>query len=1056
MAVTTGLYPPIVMDTAPAFVRTGVCRIYFSLSMYNSATDIKNVQISLVNQRTNASAFKTDLYPSGIKLANLQYDPDKKGDYNYYIQINPKDLGEKDNAFGLNQFYKVQLRFTSISAPQLPAANQSLQDGTGLAKWLYDNMKYFSEWSKVCLIKGIDKPHISIRGFDDTGENQRTILTHPLIEIIGELTYNSGSQEQEYLKSYNIKLYQDNNFDNALVQSEEIYTNSYSPNEFNYQLSYDLLDSISYTMVLTYTTINLYTETINYDFTILQNPSDSINADMTATIDQENGKIKIEIVANDTEKFIGNLTIRRTSSKSNFHKWEDVKTITYITGAELNYTWYDTTIESGVWYKYCAQKRNALGDRGAIIPKEGTEPVMCLLDDIFLTRGDCQLKIKFNPSLNEFKYNVTESQQTALGAKYPYIKRNGSNYFRTFPIGGLISSFIDTTDWYDPHFYDGEFHNDENKIKNFTSKAEIYGETQTYYNNYNDEHNITEYNDYIYEREFRKKVYDFLYKHDVKLFRSTTEGNILIKLMNIDFQPVESLGRRLYSFTANAVQVDQANISNYDKYGIQTIGTYQKYIVYTHNVLGQISETFAANENILNKIDAKYKKISNEGFVNQVNSLKWLRIEIQSPPYVIVDGANGLVKATKSSSILSSNSTSGHIVTINNTEMVIYPRINRRSTKEITYIGIFELKENNTMVTNLSFKEQTTATIDFIANLEEVEDTSNLTSRRYYYYKPGQLYGVFEPQDSLMRKIYNKYFLDYNKYYQRLIDVTNIRVEGAPNTVFYVKDSRDTDFQRHVLANGQLELREDETHIEGLYFFGKHLLECKDPLATTTVNGLTEQDFVLQEGIYNSLNEITNPVNGGIYQLQTQGLKSGAFLQNHKVLMVNPEDVSNIVITLNNYYTLILDSIDDDEKVQFVYYYGSWYVLSKGRERAKILKGDIRHIRDDEYILVDGQYDSLNDITNPIPNGVYWVPSYAVDDDQSVFEFREDLLTVNENFIYTGTDSQYGLLISKLAGQSSSYIYYHNKWHPFTKNHDVMCSVEGIVDYHCEVMKGVY
>jgi hypothetical protein len=72
------------------------------------------------------------------------------------------------------------------------------------------------------------------------------------------------------------------------------------------------------------------------------------------------------------------------------------------------------------------------------------------------------------------------------------------------------------------------------------------------------------------------------------------------------------------------------------------------------------------------------------------------------------------------------------------------------------------------------------------------------------------------------------------------MDVTNIRVEGAPNTVFYVKDSKDTDFQRHVLANGQLELKEDETYIEGLYFFGKHLLECKDPLATTTVNGLTE------------------------------------------------------------------------------------------------------------------------------------------------------------------------------------------------------------------------
>jgi hypothetical protein len=60
----------------------------------------------------------------------------------------------------------------------------------------------------------------------------------------------------------------------------------------------------------------------------------------------------------------------------------------------------------------------------------------------------------------------------------------------------------------------------------------------------------------------------------VKLFRSTTEGNILIKLMNIDFQPMEVLGRRLYSFTASAVEVDEANIFNYDKYKIQIIGTH--------------------------------------------------------------------------------------------------------------------------------------------------------------------------------------------------------------------------------------------------------------------------------------------------------------------------------------------------------------------------------------------------------------------------------------------------------------------------------------------------
>jgi hypothetical protein len=85
MAIIENLYPPIVMDTIPAFIRTGVCKIYFSLSIYTSESDIKNVQVSVVNQRTNISALRRDLFPSEIKIAHLQYDETKKDNYNYYI-----------------------------------------------------------------------------------------------------------------------------------------------------------------------------------------------------------------------------------------------------------------------------------------------------------------------------------------------------------------------------------------------------------------------------------------------------------------------------------------------------------------------------------------------------------------------------------------------------------------------------------------------------------------------------------------------------------------------------------------------------------------------------------------------------------------------------------------------------------------------------------------------------------------------------------------------------------------------------------------------------------
>ena len=1053
MALMSNLYPPICPDTIPAFIRTKSCKIYFSLSMYNSAADIKNVQISLVNQRTNASALKTSTYPSGIKIANLYYDPDMRGDYNYYVQINPSDLTE--GSFGLNQFYKVQLRFTSKFASNPPS------DGAALAKWLYDNIQYFSEWSKVCLIKGIEQPHISIRGFDDTENNQETILTNPMLEVSGELTYDKDeTQEKECLKSYNIKLYQANNMDNALIQSEEIYTNPYNPNEFNYELPYNLLDGVNYVMALTYTTNNLYTETINYRFTIIQyGGADKLNADITAAVDEENGRIKISIISKDTEKFIGNLTIRRTSSESNFHKWEDVKTVTYITGTELNYSWYDTTIQSGVWYRYCAQKRNAYGDRGAIIQIDS--PVMCLFDDIFLTRDDCQLKIKFNPTLSEFKYNVTESQQVTIGAKYPYIKRNGSNYFRTFPIGGLISSFIDATDWYDPHFYNGEFHYNENEIKAFTSKADIYGESQELYDNYNNKKGITEYNDYIYEREFRKKVYDFLYKHNVKLFRSTTEGNILIKLMNIDFQPVETLGRRLYSFTATAVEVDDATIPNYNKYGIQITGNYEKYIAYRYEILGQISGTYQASDgNILsNEISTKYKKSSNKGFINQVGSLRWLKLEIESDPYVIIESGGQLVKATTSSDIKAPDATVGHIVVINGVEMIVYPRMERRPTgqpgdgstaAEIVHLGIFELKEDNTLVTDLRFKYPTTVTINYIANIEGVEDISGLANRIYYYHKPGQLYGSFEPKDSLIKKIYNKYLLNYKEYYQRLIDVIGIQVEGQPGAVIYVKDSKDTDLNRHVLENGYLQLRDNEVTIEGLYFCGVHLIECTDPLETEIVNGLTSDDFKLQDGVYNSIDEIENPINAGIYQIRAYGLKSGAFLQNNRVIAVNEDNTEHIKVTPDNYYTLILESIEDDKKLQFVYYYGYWYTLAKDYEKTKLLDGDIRQLRDNEYILVNEHYNSFAEIKNPIPNGVYWISSYAADDKDLNFD-------KNEDYVYTNVDKNYDLIVKQLYEESKNrYIYYHGGWWLFTPEHDVLCPVDGLVDYYCEVMKGVY
>ena len=159
MALLNNLYPPTMPNLIPGFIRTQNCKIYFSISDYNSQRDISNVQVSLVDVKTNVSAFKTSLYPSGIKLTELQYDPTIEDDYCYFITINTSDL--KGNAFALNEYYKVQLRFTSINAAAI-----SLNTPQAISTWLNENTQYFSEWSRSCLLRGISNPSIVLNDLD--------------------------------------------------------------------------------------------------------------------------------------------------------------------------------------------------------------------------------------------------------------------------------------------------------------------------------------------------------------------------------------------------------------------------------------------------------------------------------------------------------------------------------------------------------------------------------------------------------------------------------------------------------------------------------------------------------------------------------------------------------------------------------------------------------------------------------------------------------------------------------------------------------------------------
>lgn len=327
MAVTNNLYPPIINTYMPAFlIDDGKCNVYFSLSNFNSESDIKNVQVTILNQNTNLSALDSNKYPSGIMLTSLQKDTTRVSDDKYYITINSSDLIGED--FIIDQYYKIQLRFTHKDA-----ADVALTTPQSINGWLASNLEYFSEWSTVCLIYGISTPVLSIVGFDTL--QTEAVWSTSNVELIGKIDF-VDSAEVETLKSYRIKLYK-RATDELLLDSGNLYSNSLNDiNQFNYRINYYLENGQRYYFTIEYTTKNLYQATETYYALASRDSSlPFVVTAFTPSLDIEEGRIKLNIKTEDV--FNDTLVILRASSQTNFTIWEDVHIID-LNESKLDYT----------------------------------------------------------------------------------------------------------------------------------------------------------------------------------------------------------------------------------------------------------------------------------------------------------------------------------------------------------------------------------------------------------------------------------------------------------------------------------------------------------------------------------------------------------------------------------------------------------------------------------------------------------------------------------------------------------------------------------------------
>ena len=1050
MAVNINLYPPVVETYMPAFligssdVQKNTCKIYFSISLYNSLSDIKNAQVTVANQKTNLSVLNKEKYPCEIMLTDIKTDLTRNSDDKYYIEIKTSDIQE---GFQINQYYKVQIRFTAIGA-----SNISLNTPQKIDSWLATNLSNFSEWSTVCLIRGISPPSLSVSGFDTSANVTLWSLNN--VDVIGKLNF-SDPMETDTLKSYQIKVYNAN--DQLLSDSGLLYSNSYSNiNEFNYTFEYQFNEGENYYFTFEYETANMYAESNIYNFIVLQEGAEKLEATMTAILDDVNGCIGLHIENNvGQENFIGNITIRRTSSESNFTIWEDVHTESFEENSKLDYTWYDYTIKSGVYYKYIAQKRTSVGIRGVAIHPIG-EPFMILFDDIYLTGGDGQLNIRFDPSITSFKRTISESRIDTIGSKYPYIKRNGYVEYKQFPIGGTITHLMDPS-----HL--------------LTSKEEVFRDSLDYYNEFNKDKDvrIDDFNDWTYEREFREKVMDFLYANKVRLFRSATEGNILVKIMDINFTPNTTLGRRIYSFTATAYEIDTANIKNYDKYGISPLGTYDTQLQFASDYVGQYNEVIPANTEALSLIQKKYEKYAKENYKIAIQNLDFLRLEFESEPYLIKEGEEGPYvvndlgddKENPDSAIL------GYLAYVNNKPIIINPE------------GIYELKGENVEITSLSFPVDTQVNLEYHINLQQTEDTSKVFQTSSFYRRVGQRWGAFKPNDSIYQNIWNKYFEKYSNYQQMMLSLDRVKIEAEPGTVVFVKESADTNFERHVIGpTHTLALDAEDSAIEGLYFAGIHLepaTAAEQERETLPNNKYIETNIVLDKYVSDTSQLIKN----GVYTLADDyleafdqfigwySIKSKEQWPKQYAVSVNQDNIEHPSSSYTLLFDRVLQPIDDDgglivdeewiEQVGGDVWTGSLYIDGTKDEEIEtqnnlnheedLIPTGNRQYRDGVYTMKSREQWPDEATASADPDQLLKSGStYTISLDRAYDDYYH--LILNKE-----VDRQYALILQRLIDEASSRFIWHNdQWWLFTNNDDLLCPIEALIDYHCEIMKGRY
>ena len=530
------LFPPFMPSKQDGFVVNGEGRVYFNLSPLNSIDQVEHLQLSLYRQDNNRNLLTDRTYTSsGVSLntrnsvlyykkSEIKFSASKQM---YYVVI-PK---LKTPLIPAGLVAKIQIR---LGTQTLRFANGAVYDNstgeemTEVWNNTQINVLGMSEWSTISIIKTLSPFDSYIQNFNKGVVNNINTTVYTFVGMTN--LYNSNPKETIKSTRFVLFDFKGNQLEDsgAIIQPE-------SQKLYNYHTFNKVLDpDTTYQVLFEVSTSSGYTQSQLYDFAVVLEDRDitysiELNENYYGMSSEEISltKTMVRLVVKDAAYSDENLKpntylIRRASSKDNFETWIDLAELRCAIGtSELYATYNDIMVESGITYKYTVQPKMLNTSR--LVISDSVEATPVYEYTWLLGQNNAYLSIGFNLNLSNFKTVIKEAKIETIGSQYPFFVRNGDIKYREFSLSGLICQNMDAT----------------NSLR------------------------IGEYeNRHIQERMFRDSLHELLLDGRPKLFKSETEGLILVYLSNVSLTPNNVLGRMLYDFSMTATEIGRVDVDN--------------------------------------------------------------------------------------------------------------------------------------------------------------------------------------------------------------------------------------------------------------------------------------------------------------------------------------------------------------------------------------------------------------------------------------------------------------------------------------------------------------